>query len=195
MGTCCMKKCSFQWAQALSPPKASIPHRSLRSMGWAAGLQPGTPDQSTAAIAVLHAHLRTEVTVRCNFCVPYSQAPHCSRPSLPVTQLLLLSRYFWPATINKRWCGVLKMPWRFRFWTNSTGLICSCRIYEKCYFFFCCKQLEQVQLNLNKDWVCFWAGDSCSCLFLIKYYPCKWHTHFFLFNCHGWGDLIYAPIQ
>ena len=53
--------------------------------------------------------------------------------------------------------------------------------------FFCRKQLEQVQLNLYKDWVCFRAGDSWSCLFLIKYYPCKWHTHFFLFNCHGWG--------
>lgn len=94
MGTCCTKKNLFQWAPALPPPKASVPHRSLSPMGWAAGLQPGPQDQSTAAIAVFHAPLWTEVILRCNLCVPYSEAPHCSAPSLPVTRPLPLPSYF-----------------------------------------------------------------------------------------------------
>lgn len=110
MGTCCTKKNSFQWAPALPPPKASGPHRSLSPMGWATGLQPGPQDQSTAAIAVLHANLQTEVIVRCNFCVPYSKALHCSAASLPVSQPLLLPSYFpQPPSINGD-MGSLKCP-------------------------------------------------------------------------------------
>lgn len=110
MGMCCTKKNSFQWAPALPPPKASGPHRSLSPMGWATGLQPGPQDQSTAAIAVLHANLQTEVIVRCNFCVPYSKALHCSAASLPVSQPLLLPSYFpQPPSINGD-MGSLKCP-------------------------------------------------------------------------------------
>lgn len=114
---------------------------------------------------------------------------------LPSKWLAFAAAYlFSPATFNKWWHGVLKCPKSSAFEQIKLGSFAVVASVKNATF-FCCKQLEQVQLNLYQDWVCFWAGDSCSCLFLIKYYRYKWHTHFFLFNCHGWGDLIYAPIQ
>lgn len=127
-------------------------------------------------------------------CVPYSQGSHCSAPSLTVTRPLPLPSYFPQLPSISGDMGSLKCPEGSNFGQIQSGSFAVVASMKNAAF-LCCKQLEQVQLNLYKVWVCFWAGDSCSCLFLIKCYPCKWHAHFFLFNCHGWRDLIYSPIQ
>lgn len=70
----------FHWAPAMPPPKTSVPD-SICPMEWARSLYSGCLDQSMAAIGS-HAYLQTEFIVRCDVCVPYSQASCCLAPSV-----------------------------------------------------------------------------------------------------------------
>lgn len=68
-------------------PCHHLKHQSLTGVGSGAAARTTGPEHGSYCC-------KTEVIARCNFHVPYSQAPQCSAPSLPVTQPLLLPIYF-----------------------------------------------------------------------------------------------------